>query len=236
MASGSLSRCTQIEATVARCCGAISTPARAARWPNSSTASASRSGRTATVASPGTRSGSRLVARTCILVQGGSSAATSAAQAPSRCSQVSRMSSRCRSRSWSTSTSRRLRVNWSGSRSAAAMVCGSSASSRSASSRSSRLPSAKLPAAALATARLTAVLPTPGGPVTVTSRAPSSAYRIVATSAALPMRPPGGSPGIGRPLHLHDGSPRSRRVRSFAGQWSGTSRPGGICSNAYSHT
>ena len=90
-------------------------------------------------------------------------------------------------------------VNWSGSRSAAATACGSSASSRSVSSRSSTLPSAKLPAAALATARLTAVLPTPGGPVTVTSRAPSSVYRIVAASAALPMRPPGGSPGIGRP-------------------------------------
>ena len=154
------------------------------------------------------RSGSRLVARTCILGQGGSSAATSAAHAPSRCSQVSRMSSRCRSRSWSTSTSRRLRVYWSGSRSAAAMVCGSSASSRSRSSRSSRLPSAKPAAAARAAARLTAVLPTPGSPVTVTSGAPSSMRRIAAASAARPTRPagssgslgPGGSPGIGRRL------------------------------------
>ena len=103
IASGMPSRRRQISVTVAALSSVIAKPGRARRarsLNNSIASSASDSDGTPQLTSPGTRSGSRLVARIVTFEQAANMSVTSAALASSRCSQLSSTSIIWRSRTY----------------------------------------------------------------------------------------------------------------------------------------
>src|SRR3954451_21542964 len=91
---------------------------------NSIASSASDNDGTLQLTSPGTNSGSRLVARTATLGQVANMAVTSSALASSKCSQLSSTSSIWRSRTNRSNVSVIERPGWSGKPSARATVTG----------------------------------------------------------------------------------------------------------------
>src|SRR5690606_19840149 len=166
----------------------------------------SGSGPTATTRSPGTASRSRLVASTVTVGHAASSRSTKPAAASTTCSQLSR-TSRQRPRASRPAIAASSGC-WgpSATPSAAATACGTE-SSRAGTRSTNAPPNGN--AAASTTTTASRVLPTPPGPVSVTSRCSASAASTSSRSAARPTNdvratgrpttPPGGgaSPASG---------------------------------------
>ncbi len=124
----------------------------------------------------------RLVARIRTPVVPCSSAAASSAQAGSRCSQLSTRRSSRRSRNRSTSAWSGGRAEWSWRSSASAAASGTSAGSSRPERCTNRTPSGKVRRTAAAMRAARRVLPTPPGPVSVTSRVLARSSRPAASS------------------------------------------------------
>ncbi len=146
------------------------------------------SGSTTWTSSPGTSSGRRLVASTHSPGTASSSVSTVVAQAPTRCSQVSRTSRTSRSNRCSASTSTIGRVVWSVSLSASAMACGSSEPSTSGDSCTSQAPPLNRGRRSAAARSAMRDFPTPPTPVRVTRRERRAAWRTCSSSARRPIR------------------------------------------------
>ena len=170
----------------------------AARSANSRTASASviaarsalapgtPSGGTGTSRSPSIPRASRAVARITSRRQDRCRTPASAAAPSSRCSQLSSTSSSSLLRKNSTSVSR---VPWPSravTENSAATASSTPAGSRIGASSHSHAPSANRPAAWAAACNASRVLPTPPGPVRVTTRAWPSAAAVCSSSRARP--------------------------------------------------
>ena len=134
------------------------------------------------------RSGSRLVARTRTSSQACSRPAHSSAAAPITCSQLSSTSSSCRRASTAPAPPAAGIPGCSRTPSATATADGTCAGSRTGASSASHTPSANRAATRPATAPASRVLPTPPGPVTVTSRCSSSRPATSRTAAARPTK------------------------------------------------
>jgi hypothetical protein len=156
--------------------------------PTSRPVSSTDSGASRYRASPATRSGSRLVARMRISSQVASNSAHSAAAASIMCSQLSSTSSSCCRDSARSSAAAAGIPGRSRTLSAAATAAATRAGSATGASSASHAPSANRPATCLATSAASRVLPTPPGPVTVTSRYSPSRPTTSPTAATRPMR------------------------------------------------
>jgi hypothetical protein len=146
-------------------------------------------GATASSCSPRMRSGARLVARICIAGQRARSGTTKSATAMTRCSQLSSNSSDCRERRWRTSCSLIGTLLTGTTPSALATVSGTRPATPSGARSIQITPSANDGATWAATAIAKRVLPTPPGPVSVSSGTASSRKRPPASarSASRPM-------------------------------------------------
>ena len=139
------------------------------------------------IASPGTPSASRLVARTRNAGHEPSSRSARSAAAPIRCSQLSTSNRRSFSRRKSVTTSISGWPGESGIPSARATSGRTMLGSLSGASSTSHVPSAKRPATSPATWTMRRVLPVPPTPTSDTSRFVSSREPIAATSRSRPM-------------------------------------------------
>ncbi len=205
MASGKPSRWRQMAATTGPFASVRANPARTARAraTNSATAGAparsagevapaagSARGGTGSRCSPWSRSGARLAASTC---NPGQAARRSpiCAVAGSTCSQLSRTSRSRSGRRYAASATGSERSLLSRTPSACPMADSTNAGSRTGARSTTHTPSGKLPdpAASPAAASASRVLPTPPGPVRVSSGAASSSRnaRAASSSAARPM-------------------------------------------------
>ncbi|MCF6427235.1 hypothetical protein L2C96_33725 [Amycolatopsis tucumanensis] len=219
IASGSPSRRRHSATTAARFSGVTAKSGSTARarstsswtagtWSRAPVPAASLSSGTASGASRCTRSppmpsGSRLVARTRRPGSASSSRSTSRAVASRTCSQLSRTSSVLVPERWSTTRSTASRLDWSGTPIAVATVGATWVSCVTLASSTTRTPPGRLVRSAAVIA--VRVLPTPPGPVTVTSRwARSSASscakvwrrptKLVSATAGCRSPPPAPSP------------------------------------------
>jgi hypothetical protein len=169
----------------------------AARSANSRTASTPRivsrsapaagtaRGGTGTSRSPSIPRPSRLVAKIASRSHDRASTAASAAAPASRCSQLSSTSSSCLPRKSSTSASRVLWPGRAVTENTAATASSTPAGSRTGASSHSHAPSPNRGATRAAACSASRVLPTPPGPVSVTTRAWPSAAQVA------PARAPG---------------------------------------------
>ena len=147
------------------------------------------SGSTAYWTSPRAASGSRLVASTRIRGQASSSPLDQQRAASARCSQLSRTTSRARSRRWPKNWSSAVAVATSRISSAVSAACGTCAcSAQRQPSRTNATPSGRpaAPVRAVSIAKL--VLPTPPGPVIVTNRVVCSISSTRASSDSRPRK------------------------------------------------
>ena len=205
MASGRPSSRRQSRTTSARFTAVTvkSGSTEAARCANSSTASVSAGiGATGKACSPGASNGCLLVASTVTSGAARSTDSANEAQASTRCSQVSRISSRRRSRRCSSTAARCAQASRSGSPSAAATASASRAGSLSPDSSTIQMPCGKRLAGSEAARRQSRVLPTPPGPTTVISRADRSCVVSQSSSLARPTKvfaSAGSRPGLRRP-------------------------------------
>ena len=171
----------------------------AARSANSRTASASviaarsapapgtPSGGTGTSRSPSIPRASRLVARITSRSHDRASAPASAAAPSIRCSQLSSTSSSCLPRKNSTSAWRVLCPARAVTENTAATASSTPAGSRTGASSHSHAPSPNRGATWAAACSASRVLPTPPGPVSVTTRAWPSAAAVCSSSRSRPM-------------------------------------------------
>ncbi len=172
--------------------------ARRARSANSATAGppasgcspgpATGSGASRNRASPAMPSGSRLVASTRTSSAAGRNVPQSSATAASTCSQLSSTSNACCLARLASSDSVMDSPGACRTPSAAATAGITSAGSGTVASSTSHTPSANRPATRRATSLASLVLPTPPGPVTVTSRYSCTRSASFASSAARPTR------------------------------------------------
>ncbi len=132
--------------------------------------SGSAIGGTPRTASPATPSASRLLARIVTSGPPRSTASARLAQASSRCSQPSKMSSARRPRRWSTSVSRSGRPASSRTSSARPRTAATCSGSAIEPNSRSQTPSGHRPWSAAPTSSARRVLPLPPGPVSVSSR------------------------------------------------------------------
>ncbi len=209
MASGSPSRLRQRRATAARLASVSRKPgttaaARSAKrasagWRSASdrspSGSGTGSGRSSRRCSPVRPRRCRLVARIRAFGVPCNRAAVSSAQAVSRCSQLSITRSRRRSPTRSASASSGGRPTRSGGPSAAAAASGTRAGSSSPARSTKRMPSGNVRWTRSARRRASRVLPTPPGPVSVTSRDPANSWRPPSSSARRPTKPAGSAEG-----------------------------------------
>ncbi len=224
MASGSPSRRRQRRATACWFASATVKPGTtaAARSANSrsagkdstadgvssSGAGAGRGG-TSKSCSPASPSRCRLVARIRTPSVAASTVPARTAQLRSRCSQLSSTMSRRRSRRWSTRISSGGRTVSLRTPSASFTACGTNASSLSAASCTSHTPSGKARATCPATCPARRVLPTPPGPVSVSSL-PADNNRL--TPAASSRRPTKLVSSAGNPEVRRDSDPPTTLV------------------------
>lgn len=202
MASGSPSSRRQISSTAAGS-SAARKPGRtdAPRSANNWCAGAGRSGSSGRTTSPGTPSGSRLVAITVSPGQCRTSSSANSAAAATTCSQLSRTSSRLRCAQWSTiraagsPCSPAVRASMAGEKtvvsrrpSADSTAPGTASGASSGASSATHTPSGWSPASAAASSSESRVFPDPPGPVSVISRCPRTATsaRREASSASRP--------------------------------------------------
>ena len=153
-----------------------------------SVAAGTGSGRTGQVCSPGTRSGARLEAISATAGAAFSTAWASAAAGLSRCSQLSRISSACRSFRWCTSDCSSGRPGSSRTPSTCAASASTRWSSRKGARSRNQTPSGNSAISSAATCRLSRVLPRPPAPSSVTSLALPSSRRMSASSRSRPMK------------------------------------------------
>ena len=173
IARGIPSRRSQISAITARSPseGENAASAASARSQNSRTPSvAADNDGTAHTRSPATPSGSRLVASTVTVGHDSVTRPTSSAAASSRCSQLSRITSRRRPRRASTTLSTRDRPSWGRIDRMAATACATAAGSATGASSHNHTPSGNLSATIPPASSARRVLPTPPTPVSVISR------------------------------------------------------------------
>lgn len=163
--------------------------------------------------SPGTRSGSRLVARSRSRGQRASRVAASRAQVSARCSQLSSTISIVRVPSAWTSASIPARPPRSRTPRAAARACGSKSPSCSESRATHCARPVRPPRTRPASSSARRVLPTPPGPVRVSSREDLSSVRNRDSSRSRPTNASsaGGSPRPGN--SAGEGAGRSARCR-----------------------
>ena len=140
--------------------------------------------------SPRTCNGARLVARICSAGQASRMCATTSATPAMRCSQLSKRSKVCRGRRWRSSASA---IGWCGAAvtsRALASAPDTSAGSASGARSIQTTPSAKELVTSPAIASASRVLPTPPGPVSVSSGTASSSKKVRADtrSASRPIR------------------------------------------------
>ncbi len=138
--------------------------------------------------SPGTDSGSRLVAMTRTPDPVRSRSVTSCAAARSRCSQLSTRSSTSRSRTDERSRSRGSVAAWSRRSRPSRAALATSAGSVTSASSTSHAPSRKPRARSVPIRSARRVLPTPPGPTRVISRVVRSSFRSSAISRRRPMK------------------------------------------------
>lgn len=145
-------------------------------------------GGTRHTASPGTPNRSRLVARTVTFGHARRTVATSSAHGSSRCSQVSRQTSTCRSRSCEASARSGSSRGSITARTATASARGMSAGSVMSPRSTQQTPSGQRWASSAAARRARRVFPLPPGPATVTRRRSPISARSSACSVSRPTK------------------------------------------------